>query len=228
MSTILFEAVSRTDTGKGASRRLRRLKKVPAIIYGGTKKPSMLSVAQNVLFKALESESIYSSVFDITVDGKKEHVILKDLQRHPYKPVILHMDLQRVTAKEVLVKVVPLHYLNEEQSKGVKAGGIVTHVETQVEVRCQAKDLPEFIEVDMANVALDQSVHLSEIKLPKGVELTADLSDSAHDQPIAAIHIPKKETAETSVEDVSEKETNEEASHTDDESSEDNDKKSAE
>ena len=215
MSTVLFEAVARTDTGKGASRRLRRLNKVPAIIYGGTKKPSMLSVAQNVLAKALESESIYSSVFDITVDGKKEHVILKDLQRHPYKPIIMHLDLQRVSSKDVLVKVVPLHFLNEETAKGVKAGGIITHVETQVEVRCKAKDLPEFIEVDMGAVELDQSVHLSEIKLPKGVELTADLSDSAHDQPIAAIHIPKKEV----IEEPAEEETSEEEASGDDESS---------
>lgn len=192
MSTIVLEAQKRTDIGKGASRRLRRLEnKIPAILYGGDKKPQSLNLVQNKVLKALESESIYSSVFDLDIDGKVEHVILKDLQRHPYKPVILHMDLQRVSAKDVLVKNVPLHFTNEQTAKGVKAGGRISHNMTQVEIRCQAKNLPEFIEVDMSNVGLNDIIHLSDLSLPKGVQLTVDLADAAHNLPVVAIHPAK-------------------------------------
>ncbi|MDI9817830.1 MULTISPECIES: 50S ribosomal protein L25/general stress protein Ctc [unclassified Legionella] len=192
MSSIILEAESRNDIGKGASRRLRRLEnKVPAVLYGGDKEPKTLNLLHNKVIKALENESIYSSVFDLKVDGKVEHVILKDLQRHPYKPVVLHMDLQRVSAKDVLVKNIPVHFINEESSKGVKAGGIITHTMTQVEVRCQAKNLPEFIEVDMANVGMDEVVHLSDLKLPKGVQLTIDIADGSHNLPVVSIHAPK-------------------------------------
>jgi large subunit ribosomal protein L25 len=192
MSTILLEAESRTDMGKGASRRLRRLEnKVPAVIYGGEKKPESIHFLHNKIVKALETESIYSSVFDITVDGKIEHVILKALQRHPYKPIVMHMDLQRVSAKDILIKLVPLHFINEQQSAGIKAGGLINHTMTQVEVRCQAKDLPEFIEVDMTKIAMNDVVHLSNLKLPKGVHLTVDVTDGSHDAPVVSIHAPK-------------------------------------
>lgn len=197
MSTIVLEAESRTDIGKGASRRLRRLEnKVPGIIYGGDKKPKSIHLLHNKVVKALESESIYSSVFDVMVDGKAEHVILKALQRHPYKPVILHMDLQRVAGKDILVKSVPLHFINEQASKGVKAGGMITHTMTQVEIRCQAKNLPEFIEVDMTNVGMNDIVHLSDLKLPTGSQLTVDLTDGSHNSPVVSIHAPKGSTAE--------------------------------
>jgi large subunit ribosomal protein L25 len=178
--------------GKGASRRLRRLEnKVPAVIYGGDKEPMSINFAHNKVVKALESERVYSSIFDITVDGNVEHVILKALQRHPYKTLIMHMDLQRVSKKDILVKLVPLHFINESKSAGVKAGGMINHSMTQVEVRCQAKDLPEFIEVDMANVGLDDVVHLSHLKLPKGVHLTVDVADGSHDSPVVSIHAPR-------------------------------------
>ncbi|VEG92245.1 50S ribosomal protein L25/general stress protein Ctc [Legionella spiritensis] len=197
MSTIVLEAESRADIGKGASRRLRRLEnKVPGILYGGDKKPKPIHLLHNKVLKALESESIFSSVFDLIVDGKTEHVILKDLQRHPYKPVILHMDLQRVAGKDVLIKNVPIHFINEQVCKGAKAGGIVTHTMTQVEIRCQAKNLPEFIEVDMADIAMDDVVHLSDLKLPKGVELTVDLTDGSHNLPVVSIHAPKAAAVE--------------------------------
>ncbi|HHF7347864.1 TPA: 50S ribosomal protein L25/general stress protein Ctc [Legionella feeleii] len=192
MSTIILEAEARKDIGKGASRRLRRLEnKVPAVLYGGDKKPQSIHLLHNKVVKALESESIYSSVFDLKVDGKVEHVILKALQRHPYKPVILHMDLQRVSPKDVLVKQIPIHFTNEETSKGVKAGGIISHTMVHVEVKCQVKDLPEFIEVDMANVGMDDVIHLSDLKLPKGVQLTIDIADGSHNLPVVSIHAPK-------------------------------------
>jgi len=197
MSNILLEAESRTDMGKGASRRLRRLEnKVPAVIYGGDKKPASIHFLHNKVVKALETESIYSSVFDISIDGKTEHVILKALQRHPYKPIVMHMDLQRVSAKDILVKLVPLHFTNEQQSAGIKAGGMINHTMTQVEVRCQAKDLPEFIEVDMTKVGMDDVVHLSHLKLPKGVKLTVDVTDGSHDAPVVSIHASKVASVE--------------------------------
>lgn len=192
MSNILLEAETRQVMGKGASRRLRRLEnKVPAVIYGGEKEPMSIHFLHNKVIKALETESIYSSVFDITIDGKVEHVILKALQRHPYKPLIMHMDLQRVSKKDVLVKLVPIHFINEQKAPGIKAGGMINHTMPQVEVRCQAKDLPEFIEVDMSQVALDDVVHLSQLKLPKGVTLTVDVTDSSHDAPVVSIHMPR-------------------------------------
>ena len=192
MSNVMLEAETRTVTGKGASRRLRRLEnKVPAVLYGGDKKPQSLHLLQNKVIKALETESIYSSVFGLSINGKVENVILKDLQRHPYKPVILHMDLQRVSAKDVLVRMVPLHFINEDASQGVKDGGMVNHTMVQVEIRCQAQHLPEFIEVDLAAMAIDDVLHLSDLKLPKGVHLAIDVTDSAHNHPVVSIHVPK-------------------------------------
>ncbi|MGQ3892165.1 50S ribosomal protein L25/general stress protein Ctc [Legionella sp. CNM-4043-24] len=197
MSSIVLEAQSRTDMGKGASRRLRRLEnKVPGILYGGDKKPQTIHLQQNKVIKALENESIFSSVFDLRVDGKVEHVILKDLQRHPYKPVILHMDLQRVSAKDVLIKHVPLHFINEQAARGVKAGGKINHVMTQIEIRCQAKNLPEFVEVDMIDVGKDDVLHLSDLKLPKGVQFASDINDPAHNLPVVSIHALKGEKQE--------------------------------
>jgi large subunit ribosomal protein L25 len=198
---ISLEAETRVVQGKGASRRLRRLEnKVPAVLYGGDKKPQMLHLLHNKVVKALEFESIYSSVFDLHIDGKVEHVILKDLQRHPYKPVILHMDLQRVSPKDILVKLVPLHFINEQTAKGVKAGGMINHTMSQVEVRCQAKDLPEFIEVDLAALELNGVIHLSDVKLPKNVKLSIDPTEGDHDHPVVSIHLPRAAMIEEEVE----------------------------
>jgi large subunit ribosomal protein L25 len=192
MSTITLQAEVRADTGRGASRRLRRLEnKIPAVIYGGSKEPQLIHLLHNKVLKALEVESIYSSVFDLSINGKVERVILKDLQRHPYKPVILHMDLQRVSAKDVLVKMIPLHFINEEEAPGVKDGGMVNHTMVHVEVRCQAQHLPEFIEVDLAAMQLDDVLHLSNLKLPKGVQLAIDPTEGGHDHPVVSIHVRK-------------------------------------
>jgi large subunit ribosomal protein L25 len=192
MSSISLQAETRADVGKGASRRLRRLEnKVPAVIYGGDKAPQSIHFAHNQLIKALEDERIYASVIDIKVNKTVEQVILKDLQRHPYKPIIMHLDLQRVSAKDVLVKQIPVHFTNEEISLGVKAGGILNHTLTQIEVRCQVKDLPPFIEVDVAKLDLNEVIHLSQVKLPKNVALAAEITDQAHDFPVVSIHLPK-------------------------------------
>ncbi len=198
MSEIMLEAESRALIGKGASRRLRRLdEKVPAVLYGGDKPSQSIQFLQKHVQKSLESESIYSSVFEIAIDGKKERVILKDIQRHPYKELVLHMDLQRVSAKDVLVKTVPVHYINEEDAPGVKAGGVVNHTMTEIEVRCEARHLPAFIEIDLAAFEMDQVLHLSEIALPKGVELSIDPTTGDHDHPVVSVHEPRVVIEET-------------------------------
>ena len=207
MSTVRLEAQTRTDIGKGASRRLRRLEnKVPAVLYGGDHEPKLLHLSHNAVIKALETESIYSSVFDLMVDGKAkaERVILKALQRHPFRPIILHMDLQRVSATDVLLKMIPLHFINEQDAPGINDGGVINHTMTQVEVRCEARHLPEFITLDLANMALNDVLHLSDLIMPKGVELAVDPKTGDHDHPVVSIHLSKAEISEEAEEAVEE------------------------
>lgn len=195
MSAVTLEAQTRDVQGKGASRRLRRLgQQVPAIVYGSDQEPQLLSLSQHKVVKALENEAIYTTVFHLNVDGKDQQVILKDLQRHPYKSVILHMDFQRVSSKDVLVRMIPLHFINGEVSPGHKDGGVVNHTLSQVEVRCQAQHLPEFIEVDLIKLKLDETLHLSDLKLPANVKLATDLSDD-NNHPVASIHISRAQEA---------------------------------
>ena len=200
MSVIQLEAEVRVDLGKGSSRRLRRLEhKIPAVVYGGDKAAQSIHLAHHKVIKALETESIFSSVLDLKIDGKVQHVILKDMQRHPYKPIIMHMDLQRVSAKDVLIKMIPLHFTHEADAKGVKAGGMVSHTMTQIEVKCQVKDLPEFIEVDLTDMELNDVIHLSSIKLPKGVKLAVDPTEGDHDHPVISIHLSRVQAEEAPV-----------------------------
>ncbi len=189
-----FELVAevRTDLGKGASRRLRRANKVPAVLYGGHEDPVSLTFTHNELFLHLQQESFYSHILKIGYSGKTEQAVLRDVQRHPSKPVILHIDLMRVSAKEKLRMQVPLHFVNEDTAIGVKQqGGIVTHLMTEVEVSCLPKDLPEFIEVDVAALEVGDSVHLSQLKLPDNVELLELSHGDEHDQAVVSIHVPR-------------------------------------
>ncbi|MFV8782305.1 50S ribosomal protein L25/general stress protein Ctc [Microbulbifer sp. SA54] len=192
MSEFKLNASVRSDEGKGASRRLRRLEaKVPAIIYGGEVEPQSIALLQKDMFKALENEAVFSSVLTLNVDGKEETVILRDLQRHPAKAVLLHADFQRVSADTKVHIKVPVHFLNEDTCKGVKAGGIVSHTLTELEISAPASKLPEFIEVDLANLEMDGTVHISDIKLPAGVE-SVDLAHGAdHDLVVASVHKPR-------------------------------------
>lgn len=197
----LFELVAekRNEMGKGASRRLRRIaEKVPGILYGGDEKPLPLTIIHKDLLKALENEAFYSHILTIKIDGTKQQAILRDLQRHPYKPRILHFDLQRVSAKEKINMQVPLHFHGEEIAPGVKqGGGIVSQLMTTIEVSCLPKDLPAFIEVDVSALELDKAIHLSEIKLPEGVEFaTAVVVESQRDLPVVSIHLPRSALAE--------------------------------
>jgi len=181
----------RTDVGKGASRRLRRAGKVPGVIYGSGKEPVALTVAHNELIRHLEHEAFYSHILTVTVDGNAEKAVLKDLQRHPAKPTVLHVDFQRVGDDDVIHMHVPVHFLNEDTCVGVKAGGLVSHLMTSVDVACKAKDLPEFIAVDIAALEVGASLHLSDIDLPAGVTLTALAQGEDHDLPVVSVHAPR-------------------------------------
>lgn len=197
-----LNAESRNDMGKGASRRLRRTGKVPAIIYGGDTAPQNLSIGHNELLRRLEDEAFYSHILTINIDGKSEQAVLRDLQRHPAKPVVLHVDLQRVKAGQALRMHVPLHFKGEQECPGVKTqGGIVNHNRVEVEVECMPKDLPEFIEVDASQLSIGESVHLSQVTLPNGVVLV-ELHNFEHldederheiDQPVISIAHPRVE-----------------------------------
>lgn len=197
MSDYRLDASVREEAGKGSSRRLRRLEGlVPAVIYGGDTAPQSIQLAHKDLFHALEEEAFYSSVITLSVDGKEQPVILKALQRHPAKPVLLHADFQRATADTVLKVHVPLHFLNEAKCKGVKLqGGVVHHDAVEVEVTCSPKDLPEFIEVDLINAELETVIHLSDVKAPKGVTFVA-LSHGS-DLPLVSIHKAKGASADS-------------------------------
>lgn len=187
-----IEAVVRHDMGKGASRRLRRDEKVPGVIYGGGKEPVSLTFEHNKTAKALENEAFYSHILTLKVDGAPERVILKDVQRHPYKARILHIDFQRIRADEKLHMHVPLHFRGGEIAPGAKdAGGLVSHIMSDVEVSCLPDDLPEFLEIDISDMQLNQIKHLSEIPLPKGVEIVSLLH--GNDKPVVSIHMPRVE-----------------------------------
>ena len=196
MSDYRLSAQTREEAGKGSSRRLRRLKGlVPAIVYGGKNKPKSIQLAHKDLKRALEEESFYSSIITLEIDGKEEPVILKALQRHPAKSVVLHADFQRALAGTVLKVNVPVHFLNEATCKGVKMqGGVIHHDAVEIEVSCSPKDLPEFIEVDLADVELDQVIHLADIIAPKGVTFVALAHDS--NLPVVSIHKPKGASAD--------------------------------
>jgi large subunit ribosomal protein L25 len=185
--SFVFEAESRATLGRGHARRLRRVGKVPVILYGGDGSPESLILDQNKVLKSLENEAVYSHILTIQVNGKEQRAILKDLQRHPSKPVILHMDFQRVSAADKIRVHVPLHFINQDISVGAKKGGVITHNLVDVEVICLPDRLPEFLEVDLAQVDVGQSVHLSELKVPEGVEILALLQGPEHDLPVAAI-----------------------------------------
>jgi len=193
MSKYTLNAVARDVSGKGASRRLRRLENlVPGIVYGGKKKPASITLKHNELIRLLQEEAFYASVLTLDIEGKEELVVLKDLQRHPARDEIVHLDLLRVSKTKKFKKTIPLHFLNVEAANAVKnEGGKVTHNVTEIEVSCLPANLPEFLEVDMMNVEMGQVVHLSDIVMPKGVESVELSHGASHDQAVASISKPK-------------------------------------
>lgn len=214
----------RQDQGKGASRRLRLTGKVPAIIYGGGREPRSLAFDHNKLLRQMDSESFYSSVLNVKVGDNNQAAIVKDVQRHPAKRQVLHIDLQRILEDEEIRMNIPLHFVGEATAPGIKAGGSVAKLMTEVEVTCLPRYLPEYFEIDISGMELDDMLHLSDIKVPEGVEIV-ELShgdENDHDQPIVAIHVIK-------VVEIEEPETEEEASAevptvADDEAEKDDDK----
>tara|TARA_R110002049_G_scaffold61408_17_gene163612 strand:+ start:130 stop:798 length:669 start_codon:yes stop_codon:yes gene_type:complete len=211
----------REDQGKGASRRLRHEGKVPAIIYGAGRPPRALTFDHNKVLKQLESESFYSSVLNVKVGDKSQAAILKDVQRHPAKPQIMHIDLQRIVEDEEIRMNVPLHFTGEDVAPGVKtSGGTVARLISDVEVVCLPRDLPEYLEVDISHMELDDMLHLSDIKLPKGVEIPELAQGPEHDQAMVSIHIIKAAPVEEDT-DEAESEDGGEAASKDDEKSDD-------
>ena len=177
-----IKATGRNVEGKGASRRLRHAASIPAIVYGGKSAPQAIQLDHEKIWLAQQNEWFYSSILSLDVDGKVESVLLRDIQRHPFKQIIMHLDFQRVDANQALKASVPLHFLNEDSSPAGKAADVVvTHELNEVTVSCLPKDLPEFLEIDLGKLAVGDIVHLSDIKLPKGVELPELKLGKEHD-----------------------------------------------
>ncbi len=194
MSDAIFtlNAEVRTDAGKGASRRLRHEDKVPAIIYGGSKPAQSITLEHSKVIKAQSFEAFYSHILTINVAGEEVKAIVKAMQRHPFKPKVLHVDFQRVEAGHELHTVVPVHFVNEEAA--IKKGGVVVHSANEVEITCLPKDLPEFVEVDLANTEVGTHLHLSDIKAPKGVTFVQ--LTKGHDLAIVSVNKPAGKTAD--------------------------------
>jgi len=187
--TIEFNASARAEQGSGASRRLRRAGHVPAIVYGGGKAATPITLDHNAIFHALRKEAFHSSVINLNLDGAKESVILRDVHMHAYKPLVTHVDFQRVDATHKIHVKVPLHFVNAELSPGVKTqGGIASHVLTELDVQCLPGNLPEFIEVDLSGLSVGHSLHVSGLKLPAGVEAVLHKGE---DPVVAAIAVPR-------------------------------------
>lgn len=191
VENFVVDAEPRADEGKGASRRLRRTGQIPAVVYGGNKDAQSISLGQNAMLRHVEHEAFFSHILTVNVAGQSEKAILKDIQWHPYKPTILHMDFQRVDQSSVIKVHVPVHCVGEDVAPGVKAGGIVTHQLTTVEVSCPAGRLPEYLEADVSKLEVGESVHLSDLKLPEGVEILELAHGEEHDLPVASIIVTR-------------------------------------
>lgn len=191
-------AFPRTQQGTGASRRLRGSGRVPGVIYGANKPAQPVELDQQALMRHLKLEAFHASILDMTVDGSKEQVLLRDFQMHPWKPMVLHVDFQRIDKSRKIHMWVPLHFTNAEICPGVKTGGgVVQHVTNEIEIQCLPDDLPEYIEVDLSHLELGHSIHVAELALPKGVEPVAKLK---HDNPaVVTVQLPKAIVVEEEV-----------------------------
>ena len=196
-TTHEIKATARNDEGKGASRRLRHAGFVPAVVYGAGQAPQSIQIEHNTILLSAKHEWFFSSVLDLNVDGKVEKVLVRDWQKHPYKLQMLHMDFQRIDENKAIHINVPVHFLNQEKSAAAKTSGVViSHNLTEVEVSCLPKDLPEFIELDLADLKPGDIVHLSQLKLPKGVEIVALHLGADHDIAVVTANTVKEEVEE--------------------------------
>lgn len=169
---FIINAEKRAQKGSSASRRLRRNGLTPGIVYGNNEQAQMIQMEHNTIYLALKKEAFHSAVIDLVIDGKKEQVLLRDYQKHAYKPRVHHVDFQRVDANSALHTKVPLHFINADKAPGIKLkGGILNQLATEIEIKCLAKDLPSFIEVDLGNLDVGQAFHIKNVILPKGVQL---------------------------------------------------------
>jgi large subunit ribosomal protein L25 len=195
MKPFEINAETRNDQGKGASRRLRHAGKIPAIVYGAHKDPVSVQLSQNEMRKHLEQEAFYSHILTLNLDGANEKVVLKALQRHPYKPQLLHADFMRIDESERITLRVPIHFINEDKCVGVKLeSAVVSHLATELEVVCLPKDLPEYIEVDLADMHVGTTVHLADLTMPAGVEISALVHHGDASQPVVSVHLQKGAT----------------------------------
>ncbi len=189
---IQISAELRKDVGKGASRRLRKANKVPGIIYGGEGEPTSLLLDANALGKALQNEAFFSQVVVVNVEGKGYQSVVRDIQRHPAKETVMHIDFFRISANRAIEVHVPLHFLNEEKCIGVKiGGGLLSHNLSEVIISCLPANLPEYIEVDVEHLELGKSIHLSDLKLPEGVTIPELRFGSDHDLQVVSLNAPK-------------------------------------
>ncbi|WP_426357000.1 50S ribosomal protein L25/general stress protein Ctc [Pseudocolwellia sp. HL-MZ19] len=186
---LTLDAEVRTDLGKGASRRLRHANKVPAILYGEGKDPISLTLAHKNIFRAQQEEAFYTQVITLNIGGKPVECLIKDMQRHPFKQVVMHLDFLRIDATHAVQSNTPIHFLNEEEA--AKKGGVIAHHINEIAVTCLPGDLPEFIEVDLASLEVGQTLHLSDITLPKGVTSDELTKGESHDQAVVTSNAPK-------------------------------------
>jgi large subunit ribosomal protein L25 len=196
MAEHIITASSRKDEGKGASRRLRHAAMIPAVIYGGEAAPQSIQLEHEKTWLASQNEWFYSSILDLNIDGKVQKALLRDMQRHPFKQIIMHLDFQRVDENKTLRTAVPLHFLNEDKSPAGKAAEVVvTHELTEVTIECLPKDLPEFIEVDLSELTVGTIMHMSDIKLPAGVSMPELKLGKEHDLALVIAKHGKEEAA---------------------------------
>lgn len=192
---IEVTAFPRTSQGKGASRRLRATGRVPGVIYGAGKDADSVEFDHKALLRHLKLEAFHSSILDMTVEGKKDRVLLRDFQMHPFKEQVQHVDFQRIDPKKRIHMAVPLHFMNAEISPGVKVGkGVIQHIINELEILCLPDDLPEYIEVDLKDLELGSSIHVSELNLPKGVEPLSRLK--ADDPAVVTVQVPREVVVE--------------------------------
>lgn len=193
---LSIQTQERSLGGTRNNRRLRRAQQVPAVLYGGGQPPRKLSIEHKQLAKAGENENFYSQIINLHINGKAEKAVLKELQRHPYRPLLIHADFLRISEDVKITMHIPIHYINTESCKGVKQqGGVLSYDMSELDITCLPKDLPAFIEVDVSDMALNDILHISDIKLPAGVEAVSLLQDKEgehqHDLPIVRVVQPR-------------------------------------
>lgn len=228
MNQFEITAEARERRGKGASRRLRRAGFVPAIVYGGGKDPVNIQLEHNDVVKHTSHESFYSHILTLKLPGGNEPVVLKDMQRHPFKAQVMHMDFLRINENELLTMRVPLHFINEDTCVGIKMGGVMSHLITELEIVCLPRDLPEYIEVDVVGIEVGAALHLADIVVPRGVEIATLVQGGDPAQTIVSVQVPsvivepqelEVEAAEGTIEQAAEPiEEREEAAPDDDQS----------